>query len=164
MNKKVIIISILIIAICAVAVGVIIFSGNEDTKEVYTKPTNQETQNLENITNTLIENEMQEELQNEIQNNIQNEVQNSVVENTTATNTNQTTQNNPTEILPEEPKKGEEKAVDIVKADWGEDSNVKFQVETIDANGDYVVSVRDIKTTEAKAFYTVNTTTGTFSK
>ncbi len=161
MNKKVIIISILIILICAIIISVIIFTGKEDTKEVLANPTNEISQNVDNAINDVQTNEL-----NEIDNtNIVNETTNqNVVENVPTNNTTTQTPNNKTEILPEEPKKAEEKAIDIVKADWGEDNSVKFQVETIDANGNYVVSVRNIETTAAMAFYTVNTTTGTFTK
>lgn len=153
MNKKVIVISLIIIVICAIIMGVIIFIGNDELKETSSQPINQVSQNIE------------EDIVNMVQENIVNEIESeNVVENTQVNTMETVDSNNQTELLPEEPKKAEEKAVEIVKKDWGEDSSVKFQVETMDANGDYVVSVRDITTTEAKAFYTVNTTTGKFSK
>lgn len=164
MNKKIVIISLILIVICAIIVGVMIVTDNE-SEEVSSIPTNEdfqnELQNIENIENNIQTNEVEE---NVVDN--ENLIQNIVVENTVTPPQTQPTTTSPTtpstETIQEEPKKVEEKAIDIVKSDWGADSSVKFQIETMDANGDYVVSVRDSSTTEAKAFYTVNTTTGTF--
>ena len=58
----------------------------------------------------------------------------------------------------------QEKAIDIAKKDFGENSNAQFSVEGIDGNGNYIVTVRNAKTTEALAFYTVNVANQTFTK
>lgn len=161
MNKKVIVISVLLILICAIIISVIIFTGKDDSKVASTNPSNEMSQNVENILNNIETNVLNEMDSTNIVNETTSQ---NIVENVQTNNDTTQTPNNKTEVLPEEPKKAEEKAINIVKTDWGEDSSVKFQVETIDANGNYVVSVRSIETTAAMAFYTVNTTTGTFTK
>ena len=57
----------------------------------------------------------------------------------------------------------EEKAIAIVKKDWGDTSGVAFRVEQINANGTYVISVRN-EDSVALEWYTVNPTTGKFTK
>lgn len=69
-----------------------------------------------------------------------------------------------TETITEEPKTEQEKAVDIVKKDWGDTENVSITVDGVNNDGRYIVSVRNKNTTEALAFYTVNVSDKTFSK
>lgn len=94
---------------------------------------------------------------NETENNImQNElVENGIVQNTQSSG-NQTSQ--------EEPKNDKEKAIQIVKKDYGIAGNIEFSSEGTDANGNQIVVVRDGETTAALAFYFVNTSNGTFTK
>lgn len=94
---------------------------------------------------------------NETENNImQNElVENEIVQNTQSSG-NQTSQ--------EEPKNDKEKAIQIVKKDYGIAGNIEFSSEGTDANGNQIVVVRDGDTTAALAFYFVNTSNGTFTK
>ena len=75
-------------------------------------------------------------------------------------NTNTTT-NEPKE---ETPKTDLEKAIDIVKKDWGADNTVYFAQDGQKESGEYIICVRDTETTSAKAWYTVNVQTGTFVK
>ena len=67
-----------------------------------------------------------------------------------------------TEIEKEETDK--EKALNLVKKDWGEDDNVYFTVESIDGNGNYTIYVREGETTREISVYTVNLKTGKFTK
>ncbi len=57
-----------------------------------------------------------------------------------------------------------EKAILIVKKDWGEDETVKFVEDGKTNNGEYIIAVRDKNSTKALAWYTVNTRTGVFVK
>ena len=57
-----------------------------------------------------------------------------------------------------------EKALNLVKKDWGEDDNVYFTVESIDGNGNYTIYVREGETTREISVYTVNLKTGKFTK
>ena len=50
----------------------------------------------------------------------------------------------------------EEKAVELVKKEWGSTDGVYFSNESIDAQGRYIVSVRDKMTTTSLAFYLVD--------
>ena len=70
----------------------------------------------------------------------------------------------PSETFREEPKTEQEKAIDIVKKDWGDTENVSITVDGVNNDGRYIISVRDKNTTEALAFYTVNVSDKTFSK
>ena len=89
-------------------------------------------------------------------------------ENNNQTNTIQNTASNAgeevtkTEIEKEETDK--EKALNLVKKDWGEDVNVYFTVESIDGNGNYTIYVREGETTREISVYTVNLKTGKFTK
>ena len=81
-----------------------------------------------------------------------------------ADNTEEIKQESQTETLTEEPKTAEEKAKNIVENDWGASSNIEITVEGMDQNGNYRVTVRNASTTEALAYYTVNTVNGSFNK
>ena len=49
-----------------------------------------------------------------------------------------------------------QKAIDLVKKDWGADNSVYFHLDEIKNDGTYVVSVRDKNTTEAIIWYDVD--------
>ena len=101
---------------------------------------------------------VQEEMENKEHTNTENqEVTQNIIEDETVNEIN-------SEVFEEEPETEEEKAALIVKKDYGTNSNIKFSVEGMDANGRHVVVVRDINTTEALAFYFVNVSDGTFTK
>ena len=57
-----------------------------------------------------------------------------------------------------------EEKLNLVKKDWGEDDNVYFTFESIDGNGNCVISVREGETTREISVYTVNIKTGTLTK
>ena len=50
----------------------------------------------------------------------------------------------------------QEKAISIVRNNWGSDDSITISIENINSDGTYIVTVRDASTTEAKAFYRVN--------
>lgn len=64
----------------------------------------------------------------------------------------------------EEPKTDLEKAIHIVKKDWGEDSTVYFAQDGQTNNGEYIICVREKETTRAKAWYTVNVEDETYTR
>ena len=84
------------------------------------------------------------------------------------TNTIQNTASNAGEEVTkteiEKEKSDKEKALSIVKKDWGEDDNVCFTFESIDGNGNYVIYVREEETRREISIYTVNIKTGTLKK
>ncbi len=140
----------IIILLMIIAIAIFVFTGNKqekNTNETNATPVNEEENVLQNEqTNEIISNE----IENQIENQMANEI---VVENEVSS-----------EIFEESPKTEKEKALDIVKKDWGEGANIEFSVDGIDGNGSYIVTVRNSQTTEALAFYTVNTNNGTFTK
>lgn len=145
MNKKILIPSIILIIIIGIICGIVISKNNKKTidtnaqKQEENVITNEE---VENITNELIENEIEED---------------NIIENT------QTTTSTPEE--PQETAKTDsEKAIEIVKKDYGTSGNIKFNVEGTDSNGKTIVVVRDIDTTAALKFYHVDIANGTFIK
>ncbi len=147
MKRKTSIIIIIILVIMLIAIGIFMFG--EINKGGSSKPTS---------TNTL------KEEKNEIVNQIVNEITENVLKNDIENNTTIENTTTSTETFEEAPKTAEEKAISIVKKDWGEDKNVDIAIDGMDNNGNYIVAVRDSSTTEAKAFYTVNTSSGTFTK
>ena len=129
----------------------------------------QEASNNTNINNTngnmaLVENNTVEN--NIIENNTVTEnniVEDNTVKNETKVteeNKNKVSSNNDSEI---ESDSDEEKALAIVKKDWGSTDGVYFKVQAIDANGNYVISVNNADTTQVMEWYTVNPKTGEFS-
>ncbi len=168
MNKNVknIILIVLFILVIAVILGVgyKIINKNENTIEEG-NAINETSQNMEINVNTATENVVNETENNVIENSTTenkqevNEVENKVNENTES-NT-QTTDK--TEVMQESGANNEEKAINIVKKDWGTTVGVYFVTMGIDASGKYIVTVNDSNTTGTLAWYSVDVTTGKFS-
>lgn len=145
--KKIIYIAIAILVICII----VILIGMED-------PTKKE--NTMQVNSNVLENKVSNTIKNEVlENKVENEVENNIVEEPKEEKENTV----PTETFDESPETSEEKGINIVKKDWGETNNVKFSIEGIDQNGNYIIVVRNNQT-EALAFYTVNVQNGTFTK
>lgn len=141
--KKFIILIIIIGAI--VGFVYLLKDANPNTQEISNTKNN--TFDFNEILSDKKENDVNEEVVNEEENTTENEVS--------------------SETFEEEPKTEQDKAIDIVKTDWtgnGNSQNVKFTADGMDANGRYIISVRDKDTTEALAFYTVNVSDKTFTK
>lgn len=144
MNKKILIILIILIIIIGIICG-IAFSKNGN-RNITTNTQKQEdtitNEEINNITNELEENTIYE---------------NNITENTQTTTT-----------TPEEPqetqKTDKEKAIEIVKKDYGTSDNIKFNAEGTDSKGRQIIIVRDIDTTAALQFYYVDVSNGTFIK
>lgn len=142
------IIGIIVILMIAV-ICVFVFTGN-NKKENSIK-------NNTNIANEESNAKQNEELNEQVNEVINNETSNELVENKVENTTS-------TEKFEGSPKTEEEKAIDIAKKDFGTKNNVTFSIEGIDGNGNYIVVVRNPKTTEALAFYNVNVRSQTFTK
>ena len=113
--------------------------------------------------------------ENIVENNVVENVVENVIQNNTVTESKENELEN--ETKKEEPTKpvvsdensevqvdnDEDKAIEIVKKDWGDTSGVAFRVEQINADGTYVISVRD-ENSIALDWYTVNPKTGEFTK
>ena len=144
--KKIMYLGIIIFVIVIICICVL--SSSDNNKNVNNTINNETKLNKEENNNNESNKKVNEEIVNETENEITNETENIVS----------------SETFEESPKTSEEKAIDIVKKDWQENSDAEFSVEGIDGNGNYIVAVRDSKTTEALAFYTVNVTSQTFTK
>lgn len=141
--KKVLSVVIILIVIM---LGSYIFTlQSDDTKE-------NNTTNNEIVETNKINETSTNEVVNEIINEPKNEVVENEVENTVSS-----------ETLEESPKTSKEKAIDIVKKDWGKDSSVNFSVQGMDGNGNYIVVVSN-SDTQVLAFYSVNAADETFIK
>lgn len=161
-GKMIMGIVIAVIIIIAVCFGVKAYLGTTDVSTNNTNVNNSnenmaliENDTIENENNVIENNTMQENntvSNNVVENEITNEVQNNTAKNTVSSN-------NDSEI---ESENDEEKALAIVKEDWGSTDGVYFKVQAIDENGNYVISVNNEETTAVLEWYTVNPKTGEF--
>ncbi len=146
-NIKTILLIILIIIIIAVIAifGCNILNNNEDVNETQNS-INETSQNMQSTVN-----------ETETEKNVVNEVQNNVIENKVENNVNNTIENvvtnQTTEVLENDGASNEEKAINIVKKDWGTTEGVYFVTMGIDASGKYIVTVNDSSTTATLAWY-----------
>ena len=141
MKKQLIIVSILIIV---AILGVLL--ARTIMKELKVEPTvsnNIVNKNVNSVKNNVVNNTT-----NEINNENTNSVENVVIDNPE----------------PEKPKTDLEKAIDIVKEDWGEDDTVYFAEDGKSTNGEYIICVRDKASTAERAWYWVDVINGTFTK
>lgn len=151
-RKKVIIAIILVIMV--ILIGVFIFGGSKKTSKA------NETTNANVAKNESSINNVANEVTNEVANTVVNEIANTEnIQN----NIQNTETSSSTETFEEEPKTAEEKAINIVKKDWGTTDGVYFVTMGIDASGKYIVTVNDSNTTGTLAWYSVDVTTGKFS-
>lgn len=153
--KKIIYIGVcILIVVLLIVIGVFAFPKNETEKN----------NNMKNMT-ILNEahNEQKEEKSTEQNEIMENEITNTIVKEE-VTNNEIANPGTSTETLEENPKTAQEKAIEIVKRDWKESTNVEFSVSGMDENGNYRITVTNSQTTEALAFYTVNVSNQTFTK
>ena len=154
-NIGMIILAIVIIIIAAILIVWFAFPSPRRTNE--TIGTVVAGNEVKETTENVIEN-IQENVQENTQAN--EEIQTPVVEE----NTQSETTNTSSETFEESPETEEERAIAIARGDYGTAENVKFSVEGIQADGRYIVSVRDSSTTEALVYYTIDVAAGTFEK
>ena len=158
MNKKIIIL-IIVAMLVVFAISFVIAKTIIEKENVNVVNTNTSTSTNTNTQKQNVDNRQ----------NIVNNVVNTTIENVTEQN-NETKENNTTTTENTETFNGdvqteEQKAINIVRRDYGNNgSNTKISVDGIAANGSYIIVVRDSSTTEALAYYTVNAQTGEFTK
>lgn len=169
MNKKVkttLIVCIIIIIGVVVTFAYIgctkyLKDGNNKTNNVVTGMN--ENNNIIIEEDNIIENDIEVNNieENNLENNIEeNENQNIESEEKIETEKQNVSPNNDSEL---ESNNDSEKAIEIVKKDWGSSDGVYFKIQEIDSNGNYVVSVNNAETTASLAWYTVNPKTGEFT-
>ena len=161
MQKKTkVIISILVIIIIMVGFFLVYTLLNKNT---YNASSNQViTNNIENSTkNELNNNDDENIIKNEV-NTINNIVDNKVDNNNKIENNTENKIDDENSEVQE--KTDEEKAIEIVKKDYGTNANVSFKIEQINPNGTYVIRVMDSETSLVLQWYTVDPKTGKFTK
>lgn len=151
MNKKSIIITILVI----IAVALVIFftaklsnvQKNEDN--IISMEKIDEDNLFENKNNLITNNTIQENINNTVEEDNNNDV---VVN----TNSNTVVSNEMTDT-----EDYKEKALRLVQEDWGEDDSVYFDIAEIQENGIYKICVRDKNTTNEVMWYEVDVVNNT---
>lgn len=111
-------------------------------------------QNQDVVTENLVENAV-------VEKETTNQVQNTMTNTVNVTNTTNT--NKPISDAPAIPAVTDQKqkAIELVKKEWGADNSVDFLFEYINENGEYVVSVKDKATATVKYYFRVNLETKT---
>ena len=135
---------IVIMLIIAILVGIVIYLSVDMLNMTKSKTTSKDLNTI--LTNNTVTN-------NSIKNNIVNEEINNVIENEI---NNTVVEDENTEIKLENANSDEEKAIILVKANWGEDDTVYFSNDGKNSDGKYVICVRDKSTTKALAYYEVD--------
>lgn len=150
-NKKLVII---VTIIALIVVGGLVYIGiNKLESPTYT------FENVEIVENNEMKNQNISEENNQVEpeNIVGKEEAESEEEAKKAENTT-SKQNQEQKELAEANKKNEEKALKLVKDEWGEDETVYYTVDNF-AGGIYNISVRSKETTESLAEYKVNLVT-----
>ena len=116
---------------------------------------------LDNMINTLFDNTVEnEQTENEISNTVTNrdeeDKDTEVDDHKKDENQDGKKENEEQESTTESATAREEKAIELVKKEWGTTDGVYFSNESIDAQGRYIVSVRDRNTTASIMFYLVD--------
>lgn len=153
-----IIVGILIIAL--IIMGIVLWTSKEEIKEA----DKQNSINQINITqseNNLVQNK-EEDNENKIENIVSEDKQDEILNETTEvedlTNTSQTVDNQKKE------ENNNEKAINMVKNDWGADDSVSFKIDEQTEDGKYVVSVVDKNTTKVIMWYDVDINNNTIQE
>lgn len=169
MKRKYKIIIFVVVIIVVLATIFLVYGINKKVKEVNNGKVDN---NIDNTANTTIDNtnSIENELSNTANNVNENTVDQNNVSNENSNNTD--TSNNTNNGNDQNGNSGqetnvtdnpEEKAINIVKKDWGTDNDVYFSFDGIDSNGRYIVGVRDKATTYVKYWYDVDLKTETFT-
>ena len=150
---------IILLAICFAVVAITFFMLHDLQGKA--EKVNQES-NTVNFVEIVNETEDEEELNNEVEEDTTEE--NRVEEDNTVKNVvKNTTSVETTNQAPYQPAETDDKqkAIDLVKKEWGEDTSVSFSFEYINENGKYVVSVRDKSSATVKNYFRVDISKGT---
>lgn len=145
MNKKIVIIVVIIVVFIGIFTAVKISKDERKTQTVYSN----KAEEAENVENEIANEANNEIIENETVNNVPDEEKDEDED----INTNKETQAMET---------NKDKAIRIVKNDWGEDDTIYYSYDGFDSNEDYIICVRDKATTKALCWYHVNVETETF--
>lgn len=143
-----IIIAVLVIAL--IILGIVISVNKNKAVQTDNKNTINQSNEVKDAVNW-IKNEV-----NDVQNNIENTISENNVENiidNAQDNSNNSIKENETSNKEED---NNQKAIDMVKSDWGEDDSVNFKIDEQSEDGKYVISVVDKNTTKVLVWYDVD--------
>lgn len=158
--------SLILIAIVVVIFGIIWFAYDavkekpEDTKQVNTNLVD-ENAGLDNVINQLFENATPTDKGTE------NKVEENKIKDTDKNNKNEDNKKNEEseeQTSSESITSKEERAVELVKKEWGDTEGLYFSNDAIDSEGRYIVSVHDKSTTNTLAFFLVDVESGLVTK
>lgn len=141
--------------ICVIVVGVTFYMIHDIQSKI---------ENVDEIPNTINEEQQDENIENGADENVaednhaESEITNTP-ENTTVSNTNTSSQSSAPAIPAVTDEK--QKAIELVKKEWGKDDTVDYVFDYINENGEYVVAVKDRTTATVKYYFRVNLKTGT---
>lgn len=150
MNRETKIVIILVI-ILAVVCGVIFFNKQENKSQV----TNSNTvlnETAQNVT---------EEILNKVENTNTFEKNNDKKEDNTNTIENNSSNTNSSEKTSEN---DSDRAIEMVKNEWGKDDNVTFKIDEQTEDGKYVVCVMETSTTRVIMWYNVDVKNNTIEE
>lgn len=150
MNRETKIVIILVI-ILAVVCGVIFFNKQENKSQV----TNSNTvlnETAQNVT---------EEILNQVENTNTFEENNDKKEDNTNTIENNSSNTNSSEKTSEN---DSDRAIEMVKNEWGKDDNVTFKIDEQTEDGKYVVCVMETSTTRVIMWYNVDVKNNTIEE
>lgn len=150
MNRETKIVIILVI-ILAVVCGVIFFNKQENKSQV----TNSNTvlnETAQNVT---------EEILNKVENTNTFEENNDKKEDNTNTVENNSSNTNNSEKTSEN---DSDRAIEMVKNEWGKDDNVTFKIDEQTEDGKYVVCVMETSTTKVIMWYNVDVKNNTIEE
>lgn len=156
---------IVLVLVCIfVVVGTfyMLFDLNKKVKTVNT---------IENTTSNTITNFIDNNIEEEqivVNTTVVDEVENSVlneVQNTTNTVSNQVTNTTKNTTIPNTPAipavtDDKQKAIELVKNEWGDDDTVNFSFDYINEKGEYIIAVKDRASATVKCYFRVNLATG----
>lgn len=147
--------------ICVIVVGVTFFMLHDIQNKIEKMEdyenlanTSQNTIPNENIVNEQENQNLVEEnaVQNQVANEVKNTVANNTIKNTTINQNNVKTEPGITDK--------KQKAIELVKKEWGADNSVDFVFDHVE-NDEYIVAVKDRSTATVKYYFRVNLETKT---
>lgn len=144
--------------ICIIVIGIAFYMLHD----IQNKIEENRPQNTINAPENQVENVVNEENNTE-----ENMIQENSTENETtniAENTNISNNTNPTNSTSAPAKPAvtdqKQKAIELVKKEWGKDDTVDYVFDYINENGEYVVAVKDRATATVKYYFRVNLESG----
>ena len=158
MNKTIKII-LSIICVIALFIGVVFATFKLTAKDI---EVNNQPEENKSVTETIIDEENAVNENNVEPENVIDE--DNTVQNTTVVPENKTNPK-PTDVVPssavyENSDVGttdkKEQAINLVKAQWGEDSTVTFRCDSVTSSGEYIIAVVSSETASVKNYFIVN--------